>query len=94
MELTVCHSIPGRIRLRVPALCHRPLLAETALSWLRKQEGTKSARINYDCANLIIEYDPLLAKVLQGFVDNLAILASKIWRPSLAYRTGHFSQAW
>jgi heavy metal translocating P-type ATPase len=74
MELTVCHSIPGRMRLRVLALCHRPLLAETALSWLRKQEGIKSARINYDCASLIIEYDPLHAKVLQGFVDNLADL--------------------
>jgi Heavy metal associated domain 2 len=74
MELTVCHSIPGRIRLRVPALCHHPLLAETALSWLRKQAGIKSARIHYDCACLIIEYDPLHAKVLQGFVDNLADL--------------------
>jgi heavy metal translocating P-type ATPase len=74
MELSVCHSIPGRIRLRVPALCHRPLLAETALAWLRKREGIKSARINYDCASLIIEYDPQRAKVLQGFVDNLGDL--------------------
>ena len=72
MELTVCHSIPGRIRLRAPALCHRPLLAETALSWLRKQEGIKCARINYDCASLIVEYDLRHAKVLQGFLDELA----------------------
>jgi cation transport ATPase len=72
MELTLCHSIPGRIRLRVPGLCHRPLLAETTLSWLRKQEGIKSTRINYDCASLIIEYDPQHAKVLQGFLDELA----------------------
>jgi P-type E1-E2 ATPase len=74
MELTVCHSIPGRIRLRVAELCRRPLLAETTLSWLRKQEGIKSARINYDCASLIIEYNPAHAEQLQNFSDNLADL--------------------
>ena len=72
MEIIVCHSIPGRIRLRVPVLCHRPLLAESALSWLRKQQGIKSVRINYDCASLIIEYDPGHAQVPQGFLGNLA----------------------
>jgi hypothetical protein len=72
MELTLCHSIPGRIRLRVPALCHRPLLAETTLSWLRKQEGMKSARINYDCACLILEYDPVSAEALQDILDYVA----------------------
>jgi len=64
MELSVRHSIPGRIRLHVPALRHRPQLAETIMLWLHNQEGIKSSRINYDCASLIIGYDPAQTDVL------------------------------
>lgn len=72
MEITVRHSIPGRIRLYVPALCRRPLLAESTLSWLCKQEGIKSVRINYDCANLIIAYELAGANGLQEILDYFA----------------------
>lgn len=68
MELTVRHFMPGRVRLRIPSLCRRRTLAEAALIWLRGRPGIKSARINYDCACLIVEYDvacePLMRTVL------------------------------
>ena len=46
------------LRLHVPELCRKRPLAETVLLWLGAQSGVKSARINYDCASLVLEYDP------------------------------------
>jgi Cu2+-exporting ATPase len=39
-------------------LCLKRALAETFLGWLGTQAGIKTARINYDCASLVLEYDP------------------------------------
>jgi Cu2+-exporting ATPase len=45
------------------------------LSWLREQDGITGARINYDCASLIIAYDPGLAESMQGMLDHLSGLS-------------------
>jgi hypothetical protein len=57
MEFTVRHSIPGRIRLYVPALYRRSSFSDSAIVWLEKQAGIKGVRVNHDCASLIIEFD-------------------------------------
>ncbi|TWB94608.1 Cu2+-exporting ATPase [Bradyrhizobium macuxiense] len=58
MDFRFCHSMPGRIRLSIPALGRDRKLGETCLDWLRAQDGIRTARINYDCASLVLEYDP------------------------------------
>ena len=58
MEYSFRHSMPGRVRLSIPALSHHRRLAETFLAWLRTQAGVRSARFNFDCASLVLEYDP------------------------------------
>src|SRR3984957_1404813 len=69
MEFSVRHSMPGRIRLNIPALCHKRSLAEGLLGWLSGQPGIKTARINYDCASLVLEYDPAHEPVLRTLLD-------------------------
>ncbi|WP_245302369.1 heavy metal translocating P-type ATPase [Bradyrhizobium sp. LTSP885] len=50
--------MPGRLRLSIPALGQSRRLGEACLAWLKAQDGVRSARINYDCASLVLEYDP------------------------------------
>src|ERR1700733_6006404 len=83
MEFSVRHSMPGRVRLNVPALSHKRSLAEAFLSWISGQSGIKTARINYDCASLVLEYDPahepLLRTLLERFQNvSLADLKSLV----------------
>jgi heavy metal translocating P-type ATPase len=68
MQFSVRHSMPGRIRLHVPMLCLRRSLAETFLGWLGAQSGVKTARINYDCASLVLEYDPNQEPLLRALM--------------------------
>ncbi|WP_420968411.1 heavy metal translocating P-type ATPase [Bradyrhizobium sp. B120] len=71
MDFSFCHSMPGRIRLSIPALRQNRKLGEICLGWLRAQDGIRTARINYDCASLVLEYDPAheqrLLALLNGF---------------------------
>ncbi|MBR0799734.1 heavy metal translocating P-type ATPase [Bradyrhizobium jicamae] len=57
MDFCFRHSMPGRIRLSIPALGQNRRLGEACLAWLKTQEGIASARINYDCASLVLEYN-------------------------------------
>ena len=69
MEFSVRHSMPGRVRLHVPLLCQKRSLAETVLDWLGKQAGIIAARINYDCASLVLEYDPAQEPLLRAMLE-------------------------
>jgi heavy metal translocating P-type ATPase len=71
MELSIRHAIPGRIRLRVPVLCAPSPLAESALSWLKSQDFIHDARVNYDCASLVIEYDRTREAELESMLEML-----------------------
>src|SRR5262249_7495207 len=75
MELTVRHFIPGRVRLHVPSLCRRRALAEASLSWLRGRTGVVSARINYDCACLVVEYDVAHESLLRAMIGRLRLMS-------------------
>ena len=61
--------MPGRVRLHVPLLCRKRSLAETFLDWLGKQAGIIAARINYDCASLVLEYDPAQEPLLRAMLE-------------------------
>jgi hypothetical protein len=80
MEFSVRHSMPGRVRLNIPALSHKRSLGEALLAWISGQSGIKSARINYDCASLVLEYDPahepLLRTLLERF-QNIGLAGLK-----------------
>jgi heavy metal translocating P-type ATPase len=75
MELTIRHFIPGRVRLHIPALCRRKSLAEASLSWLRGRTGIRSARINYDCACLVVEYDVAQEALLRAVIVRLRVMS-------------------
>ncbi|WP_076864203.1 heavy metal translocating P-type ATPase [Bradyrhizobium mercantei] len=90
MDFRFCHSMPGRVRLSIPALRQDRKLGESCLGWLRAQEGIRTARINYDCASLVLEYDPAheqrLLALLNGFksmrlADVKALCASAVPDP-------------
>src|SRR5215813_15443088 len=75
MELTIRHFIPGRVRLHVPSLARRRSLAEASLKWLRARDGIRSARINYDCACLIVEYDVTHEALLRAVIGRLRLMS-------------------
>jgi heavy metal translocating P-type ATPase len=71
MEFAFRHSMPGRIRLNVPSLSRNRAVSESFLAWLKAQAGVRSARINYDCASLVLEYDPARETMLRLMLDRL-----------------------
>src|SRR5271166_323273 len=76
MEFAVRHFFPGRVRVHAPTVCVRRTLAEATLAWLRKLPGVRSARINYECSSLIVEYDKqndAVVRELIGHVRGLTI---------------------
>jgi heavy metal translocating P-type ATPase len=95
MDFRFCHAMPGRIRLSIPALGQNRRLGETCLAWLRAQDGIKTARINYDCASLVLEYDPAheqrLLLLLNSFkrmgLTELKALCSRAVQETAAPRT-------
>jgi heavy metal translocating P-type ATPase len=75
MEYSLRHSMRGRVRLSVPALCRNRGLAEKLLDWLRLQSGVRNARVNYDCASLVLEYDPAQEPVLLALLERFKSLS-------------------
>ena len=76
MEFAVRHFIPGRIRVHAPALCVRRKLAEESLAWLRKRPGVTSARINYDCHAIVVEYEKDNDAAVRELVGRLGTLTT------------------
>ncbi len=75
MEFSIRHFISGRIRLHLPSLARKRKLAESALVWLEAQPGIKRARLNYDCASLVIEYDAKFEPVLRATLGRLSLMS-------------------
>ncbi len=74
MEFVLRHYFPGRVRLYAPSLCRRRALAESTLGWLRKQNGVVTARVNYDCSSLVVEYDKAHDGLLRELIGRLRLL--------------------
>jgi heavy metal translocating P-type ATPase len=75
MEFSIRHFISGRIRLHLPSLCRKKAIAEGALVWLQAQHGVKSARLNYTCASLVIEYDVKSEAMLRAMLGRLSVMS-------------------
>src|ERR1700679_505338 len=75
MEFSVRHFISGRIRLHLPSLCRKRVVADAAMVWLEGQQGVKNARLNYACACLIIEYDPSFEGMLRATLGRLSVMS-------------------
>jgi Heavy metal associated domain 2/E1-E2 ATPase len=75
MEFSIRHFISGRIRLFLPSLCRKKIVAEAALAWLQTQPGVKKARLNYACASLVIEYDAKFEAVLRATLGRLSVMS-------------------
>jgi cation transport ATPase len=75
VKFTICHAIPGRIRLRIGALRAASPLADSLLAWLRAEDWVKSARINHECASLVVEYDIAQQQTLDEMLELLAELS-------------------
>jgi len=69
MDFAVRHYLPGRVRLHVPELCRKPPLAEAVVGWLRQQSGVKAARLNFDCASLVLEYDVIYQPGVRALLE-------------------------
>lgn len=54
----VIHQIPGRVRLRVPALAERPKLADPLTIFLQDQPGVTGVDLNTWCHSLTLTFDP------------------------------------
>ncbi len=74
MNFSICHSIPGRIRLHIPALRNPTALAASVVGWLARQDWVKATRINHDCASLVVEYQPERSQTLDNMLALLAEL--------------------
>ena len=72
MHFTICHAIPGRIRLRMSVLAGKSPLADAVLAWLTGLDWVKAARINHDCASLVLDYDRTRQDKLQALLDLVA----------------------
>jgi Cu2+-exporting ATPase len=75
MDFSIRHFISGRIRLHLPSLCRRKIVAEAALVWLQAQHGVKTARLNYTCASLVIEYDVKFEAMLRATLGRLSVIS-------------------
>jgi hypothetical protein len=56
-DYTIVHSVPGRIRLRIPRLRTDAIYAKRLQGLLVEDARVKSARINRAAASLAIQYD-------------------------------------
>ena len=76
MKFTVRHSIPGRLRLHVPALRERSPLSEAVMAWLTGEDWVTTTRINHGCASLLIEYDHHRADAVVATLERLQALSA------------------
>jgi len=75
MQFAIRHFMPGRVRLAIPALCYDRELAEETLAWLRAQSAVISARINYACASLVVEYDVAHEPMFRMLLGQLRLMS-------------------
>jgi heavy metal translocating P-type ATPase len=77
MKFSILHRLPGRIRLRVADLQVQTPLADKMLAWLRRQDGIRAVRANFDCASLVVEYDEAQRESIDAMLDALACFTLK-----------------
>lgn len=56
--VSLVHSLPGRLRVRVAAIKDDPAVAEAFRDFLLAQPGVTAVRLNRWCASAVVGYDP------------------------------------
>jgi cation-transporting P-type ATPase C len=74
MQFAIRHFMPGRVRLSIPALSHDRSTAEETLAWLRGQSAVKSARFNYACSSLVVEYSVDYLPMFKQLIGRLRLM--------------------
>jgi cation-transporting P-type ATPase C len=74
MQFAVRHFMKGRARLHAPSLCRDRSLAGETLDWLRRQNGVRAARINFDCSSVVIEFDPRQEQMFRLLFGRLKLM--------------------
>lgn len=69
---SVIHSLPGRVRLRVPALKAYSQLAKGLQALLSVQTGVTQATVNTGCHSVTVVYEPVLwnSESLRRFLES------------------------
>ncbi|WP_148040522.1 HMA2 domain-containing protein [Marichromatium sp. AB32] len=65
--VSICHQVPGRVRLRVPLLLAEPAAAAALVKALRALPGVEGVRSNPACASLVVRHhasQPLAASTI------------------------------
>jgi hypothetical protein len=78
----VIHSIPGRVRLKVPGLNYDQNYANELISWIEKIPEIKSVQANRQASSLTIQYDQNavenIASILLDKINNTLTLSSEV----------------
>ena len=81
------HHVPGRVRLRVPALRTHPELVERILTAGMAHPGVERVRVNLACASVVVEGQPDVTNLLStcalmhGWLTNPAASAASATPP-------------
>lgn len=86
MDISVCHALPGRIRLHVPALYGPSVQGDAILSGIRRLNGILDVRVNYTSSSVVIKYDEdyqpfaeqLLIQLAASSIDDIARYLNEI----------------
>lgn len=78
-RVTVAHSLPGRVRVRVPAIAHVPDSApvnEYTTAIIAAVRGVRAVRVSRETATLVIEYEssvsePQIVNLVQSVTELL-----------------------
>ena len=52
------HHVPGRIRVKIPGIKHRPYKADKIREMLQEQNGVDRTNVNLSTGSVIAYYDP------------------------------------
>ncbi len=74
MDFQLVHSLPGRVRLRMPALSGNPVLCGRLRNWLG--EFNVRVRLNSWCASVVIECDVHALSVLDEIIFRLRVIGT------------------
>jgi Cu2+-exporting ATPase len=80
MRFEVRHSLPGRLRLKVPALRRISGAAAGCVCVLAREKGVIDVRWNDGCASLLIRYDPNLSEFSGTLLAIIADADAVDWR--------------
>ncbi len=84
MEIAIRHFMRGRVRLAAHKLCADRALAEQALEFVRAQAGVFSVRVNYDCASIVVTFDPAMEPALRLLIGKLRLMSLDDLRLTMA----------